>query len=82
MTREEILEELKKILSTVNGTDIQDIQCDEDTNLLTGLGLNSIGMLYMVISIENRFGFRFEDLNMDEIDTVGKVIDQIEKLVT
>ena len=81
MTREQIMEELKGILSAVNGVDINDIDCDEDTNLLTGLGLNSIGMLYMVISIENKFGFRFQDLNMDEMDTVGKVIDCIEKLV-
>lgn len=80
MTREEIMAELKQILSAVNGIDVNDIQCDEETNLLTGLGLNSIGMLYMVISIENKFGFRFEDLNMDEMDTVGKVIDRIESV--
>lgn len=80
MTREEIMAELKQILSAVNGIDVNDIQCDEETNLLTGLGLNSIGMLYMVISIENKFGFRFEDLNMDEMDTVGKVIDCIESV--
>lgn len=81
MTREQIMEELKGILSAVNGVDINDIHCDEDTNLLTGLGLNSIGMLYMVISIENKFGFRFQDLNMDEMDTVGKVIDRIESAI-
>ena len=80
MTREEIMAELKQILSAVNGIDVSDIHCDEETNLLTGLGLNSIGMLYMVISIENKFGFRFEDLNMDEMDTVGKVIDRIEQV--
>ena len=80
MTREEIMAELKQILSAVNGIDVNDIHCDEETLLLTGLGLNSIGMLYMVISIENKFGFRFEDLNMDEMDTVGKVIDRIESV--
>ena len=81
MKREEIIEKLKSILATVKGIDVKDVDCDESTNLLTGLGLNSIGMLYMVISIENQFGIRFEDVNMAELDTVGKVIDHIEEIV-
>ena len=81
MKREQIIEELKKILATVKGIQVEEVECDENTHLLTGLGLNSIGMLYMVISIENHFGIRFEDINTVELDTVGKVIDQIEKIL-
>ena len=81
MKREEIVEQLKSILATVKGIDAKDVECDESTHLLTGLGLNSIGMLYMVISIENQFGIRFEDVNTSEIDTVGKVIDLIENIM-
>lgn len=77
MSRKEIIEKLKEILATVKGIEVSDIDCDEDTNLMTELGLNSIGMLYMVISIENQFDIRFADANMDELDTVGKVIDYI-----
>ena len=79
MSREEILHKLKGILAQVNGEDVSTIVCDEDTNLLTGLGLNSIGMLYMVISIESSFGIRFEGLKLEEVNTVGKVIDHIQK---
>ena len=78
MSRNEIIEKLKGILATVKGIEVVEINCDENTNLMTELGLNSIGMLYMVISIENAFGIRFADANMDELDTVGKVIDYIE----
>lgn len=81
MKRDEIIEKLKSILATVKGIDVKDVDCDENTNLITGLGLNSIGMLYMVISIENQFGMRFEDVNTAELDTVGKVIDHIEKIM-
>lgn len=77
MSRNEIIEKLKGILATVKGIEVAEIECDENTNLMTELGLNSIGMLYMVISIENQFGIRFADANMDELDTVGKVIDYI-----
>ncbi|MBO5657103.1 MAG: acyl carrier protein [Agathobacter sp.] len=79
MTREQILAELKGILAKVNGVNAEDIVCDEDTNLQTGLGLNSIAMLYMVISIESQFGIRFEGLKMEEMTTVGVVIDYIQK---
>lgn len=80
MSRKEIVEKLKGVLATVKGIDVSEINCDENTNLMTELGLNSIGMLYMVISIENEFGIRFADANMDELDTVGKVIDYIERV--
>lgn len=82
MSRNEIIEKLKSILATVKGIEVSQINCDENTNLMTELGLNSIGMLYMVISIENEFGIRFVDANMDELDTVGKVIDYIERVTT
>lgn len=81
MNREDIKAKLKTILATVKGIEESAVVCDEDTNLLTGLGLNSIGMLYMVIAIENQFGIRFEDINTAELDTVGKVIDHIGKFV-
>lgn len=79
MSREEIFDKLKSILAMVKGMDVKEVECDETTHLLTGLGLNSIGMLYMVISIENQFQINFGNINIAEFDTVGKVIDYLEK---
>jgi len=80
MSREEIISRLKKVLATVKGVEESTIDCDESTNLLTGLGLNSVGMLYMIIAVENEFGIRFEDTNTSELVTVGKVIDFIQQI--
>jgi acyl carrier protein len=51
----------------------------EETDLRTGLGLNSIGMLYMVIAIEESFSVRFENVAMGDFATVGDVIKYLEE---
>ena len=77
MNREVILEKLKNIFTLVNGgVDVSHF--DESTDLRTGLGLNSIGMLYMIIAIEESFSVRFENVAMGDFNTVGEVVDFIE----
>ncbi|MBO5212277.1 MAG: acyl carrier protein [Clostridia bacterium] len=77
MTREMIIEKLRNIFKMVNGND--NIEVDEATDLRTGLGLNSIGMLYMIIAIEENFGVRFENVSMGDFNTVSDVINYIEE---
>lgn len=79
MTREEIKEKLSDIMlmalpeaaETVNN-------CTDQSNLTTDLGLNSVGMLFIVIAIEEMFGIRFENVNFGDFKTVGDVLDYIE----
>lgn len=47
----------------------------ESSKLVTDLGLSSVGMLYMVIAIEESFGIEFD--NDKPFETVGQVIDYI-----
>lgn len=77
MTREMIIEKLRNIFKMVNGND--NIEVDEATDLRTGLGLNSIGILYMIIAIEENFGVRFENVSMGDFNTVSDVINYIEE---
>ncbi len=77
MTREMIIEKLQNIFKMVNGND--NIEVEEATDLRTGLGLNSIGMLYMIIAIEENFGVRFENVSMGDFNTVSDVINYIEE---
>ena len=73
MTKEMIVEKLKNIYTLVSGSD--DVSNFlEETDLRTGLGLNSIGMLYMIIAIEDEFSIRFENASMGDFNTVGEVV--------
>ena len=45
------------------------------------LGLSSVGVLYVVIGIEEMFGIRFDDVGFSDFETLRDVIDYIEKKV-
>lgn len=53
--------------------------CGEDSKLMTDLGFSSVGMLYMVIAIEESFGVMFENVSIGDFETVGDVVDYLEK---
>ena len=77
MTKEMIMEKLKNIYTLVSGSsDVSEFA--EGTDLRTGLGLNSIGMLYMIIAIEDAFSIRFENVSMGDFNTLGDVVAFIE----
>lgn len=78
MTRDLIIDKLKNIYTLVSGnSDISNFT--EETDLRTGLGLNSIGMLYMIIAIEDSFSVRFENVAMGDFNTVADVVNYIEE---
>ena len=65
MTRDLIIEKLKNVYTLVSGN--SDVSLfTEESDLRTGLGLNSIGMLYMIIAIEENFSIRFENVAMGD----------------
>ena len=80
MNREEILNGLKEILRTIEGHDDKVIDAaTEESNLKSDLGLNSIGMLYIMITIEEKFEISFEDSHIEDFKTLGDVISYIEE---
>lgn len=83
MTRQEILENLKEILMDADerGSELVD-KVSEQSRLTEDLGLSSVNMLYMIIATEEVFGIRFDEVGVNEFQTVGDVMDYIEgKLV-
>ena len=79
MDRRQILDKLKEILSFSFGDSSEMLEkCTEQSDLATDLGLNSVGMLFMVISIEEAFHVSFSDVNFADFRTVGDVIDFIQ----
>ena len=83
MERSEIVEKLKEILEMALGKDAQTIlaSATEDSNLVEDLGLNSVGILYVVIGIEEVFSISFENACFGDFKTIGDVLDFIEKKV-
>lgn len=79
LTRNEIAEKLKEILLSADARNADRLTgCREDSNLFTDLGLTSIGMLYLVIAIEETFGIQFDNVGIADFNTLGDVIDYIE----
>ena len=79
MTRQEILENLKEILMDADerGSELVD-KVSEQSRLTEDLGLSSVNMLYMIIATEEVFDIRFDDVCVNEFQTVGDVMDYIE----
>ena len=82
MERTEILAKLGEIFKMVTGNAAELTSYDENARLADDLGLNSVGILYLVIAIEESFQIRFEDVGTTDLKTVGQVVDYIQSKVS
>ena len=70
LSRTEIKEKLKGIMEYAirdNSVDLDSL--DEASSLVTDLGLNSVGILYIVIAIEEEFSIEFENVGFSDFKT-------------
>ena len=74
MTKEVVFEDLKTILSTVKPS-VRPESLTPESRLVEDLAIDSLSILLMSISIENKYGFQFE--GVPQFKTVGDVIDHI-----
>ena len=79
MLRSEIEKQLTEIYSLIMSNNATSI--DENANLRTDLALSSIGMLYLIIAIEQKFNVVFDNVSMGDFETVKDVVDYLEKKV-
>ena len=78
MNREEIFNKLKELIKLANSSTPELIEsCTEESDLRTDLGLTSIGVLYLAISIEQTFDIVFSDTAFDDFTEVKDVVDYI-----
>ena len=81
-SRTEIKKKLTEIMRLVLGNEEFDGErVSESARLVEDLGLNSVGVLYAVVAIEESFDFEFEDVGFGDFRTYGTVVDYIEKKV-
>ena len=52
---------------------------DESTTLTEGLGLDSLDMAGLVLHIESHFGIQIETELLDQIKTVGQMLNTLEE---
>jgi acyl carrier protein len=75
MTREEVFEGLKEILSVIRpNTDLS--QTGFETELVRELGIDSLTMLLLSLAVEEKFKMRFPD-GAPAPTTVGEVCDAV-----
>lgn len=76
----DILNQLKQILIGMDEKNVEKVKnVNYDTKLITDLGFSSIGMLYMVIAMEETFNIEFVDDK--PFETVGDVVSYIKERV-
>lgn len=68
------LERLVKVFNAVFETELTLNDVTESTNLRDDLSINSIGMLYVAMALEEEFQVKFNNQDFKEILTVGDVI--------
>lgn len=74
MNETEIFDGLKEILHTIKpATDLDSVTMD--SRLICDLGIDSLSILLLSLSIEKKFGFTFE--NIPAFDTVRDVVNYI-----
>lgn len=80
LSRNEIKEKLTDIMKMVMGDRVSDLSSiEESSNLVNDLGLSSVGVLYVVIAIEEFFGIEFENVGFSDFATIGDVVNYIEQ---
>ena len=79
MSRDEILTKLKEIILSVDESIASRFpSLDEDTRILEDLGFNSIAILFMAISVEEKFMIKLDNVNIGDFHVLGDVITMIE----
>lgn len=82
MSRNEIIEKLADVMRLVMpDAEFDSAAMHEDMKLVGDLGLSSVGVLYVVIAIEEFFNIRFDDVGFADFETLGDVINYIEAKV-
>ncbi|MBQ9467603.1 MAG: acyl carrier protein [Clostridia bacterium] len=74
MTREEAAEKLKEIFRLVVHNGVNTDLLTEESDIRNDLGVDSIGMIYMAIAIEQTFDVDLSNASVNTFKTVGDVI--------
>ncbi len=72
-----IIEKLTELFNSVFEGELNVESLSADTRLIEDIGMNSIGLLYMAMAVEEEFGVRFTNDDFVSLRTVGDVVEKI-----
>ncbi len=72
------IERIVKVFENVFEDEIDINSVKPDANLITDIGMNSIGMLYMAMALEEEFNIKFSNDDFGALSTVSDVAALIE----
>ncbi|WCT12174.1 acyl carrier protein [Mucilaginibacter jinjuensis] len=77
MTRQEILDELKKVLTPYTADKEALAKVDENTDLIKDLKINSANLVDIIIDAESKYNIEIDYDSADRMTNVGSCIDVI-----
>lgn len=77
MSELEILECLKKIFTLVINRNADVDNMNMDAKIVSDLGVSSVGLIYLMVAIEEQFGIDMSDVTFNSFETVGNVVTYI-----
>ncbi|AEH51860.1 acyl carrier protein [Pseudothermotoga thermarum] len=75
MSRQEVLEKVTKIIAEKLG--ISESEVKETSKLIDDLNADSLDLVDLVMAVEENFGVKIDDSDLDKITTVKDVVDYI-----
>ncbi len=77
MNNIEILEKLKIIFKRVIDPNKDFTNIDENTNIIKDLGVNSVGLIYLLMAIEEYFDIDMSDVTFNTFEKIEDVVNYI-----
>ena len=77
MAKEEIFEKLKELV--VDQLGVEEDEVTMEASMQDDLGADSLDLVDLVMSVEEEFGVKVADEDLENIQTVGDLVDYIEE---
>ncbi len=77
MEKSDILKKVIEIYKVIIDENVDESMIKLETKIKEELGLNSVGMLYIIVAIEDQFDVVLHDQSIEKFVTIGDVVDYI-----
>ena len=79
MEKQEILNKIIEIYENIVGEEVDKENFTLSSNIKEDLGINSVGLLYLIVDIENKFDVVLHNQSIEKFVTLDDVVTYIEE---